>query len=478
MLIKAVLAPLVIANIGLDGFGVWNLLVSVTNYPRLGIGGINAAFQKYVSDSTGTGDYAQASRLLTTGSVLVFVVTSVVSVPFLLYTDFIVGFLNVPTGYVSPFSTAIRFLIIVIIISNSTTAFSAIIAGAHRLELTAKIGMFWRIVESIFTVALLFKGYRLFALALPFAVSQLGRVFSSIYFAQIVLPEVSLHPRYFSAKVVKDLVKFAGSFHLLGMLEMLYATLVPALIMRYFGASISGVYAAATRLIAVSSLAAESLMLPLLSGSAYIFSKGDQARNKFLFTYSFKFVVFTALPLFLFMSFYSDQILFAWTGERNDLFMPSMFLLAASGLCTVLGRHHMIMYRSSGQKIYDIIWMVIRFSGLLVFGILLKPFYGYLGLLSGPLIGDALGLFFMMYVMYKLFNTDYIDFLRNSYVKIAAVIVFIYLEWYVSVAGKFFWKIGYLCSLFWHFYSAFTHSSLPSFFGLERAFKKKRWFGR
>jgi len=435
VLFKALLAPLVIANIGLGGFGVWNLLVSITNYPRFGVGGIQAAFQKYVSDSTATGDYLKASRLLTTGSIIIFGVTSLVSTPFLIYTDQIVEFLNIPADYSASFSNALRFLVIVIIISNTTTAYGAIITGAHRLDLTKKIGMFWLIVESILIVTLLLNGYRLFALALPFGISQIGRAFSFIYFARKVLPEVTLHPRNFSVNVAKDLVEYAGSFHLLGALEMLYLTVVPILVMRYFGPEISGLYAAATRLISLSSLTAESLLLPLLSVSAFVLQEGDQTKDKAVFTYSLKYMIFTGIPLLLFISFFSDQILFAWTGESHELFTPSMFLLAFMGMCSMLARHHMIIYRSRGEKVHDLVWMVIRFGGLLGFGFVIGKYHGYIGLLSGQLIGEVFGLFFMMYAMHRLFKTDYIGILRDSYLQIGAFFALTFLLWYVVLTA-------------------------------------------
>jgi O-antigen/teichoic acid export membrane protein len=432
VLIKTLLAPLIIGYMGLDGFGVWNLLLSVTNYPRFGIGGISAAFQKYVSDSTATSDYEKASRLLTTGTVMVVVVTLLVSLPFLVFTEEILRFLNVPAEYFAAFSIAFRFLIIVIIISNSTAAYDAVIAGAHRLDVTKKIAIVWLLIESILVVALLLNGYKLLALALPYGVCEVGRVLSSVYFARRILPEVSLAPRYLSTGVVRDLVAFAGSFQLVGALEMLYLTLVPALVMRYSGASISGLYAAATRLITLASLAGEALLLPLLSGSAYVLTRGERSRYEALFTYSFNFLLFTALPLMLFVSFYGNQILWAWTGQENDLFMTSMFLLAGAGMSSLLARHHMIIYRSRGERVHDILWIVIRFGCFVGFGAVLARFYGYVGLLSGQLIGEVLGLLFMMYVMKRLFAVNYACIMRRWVGRILVIIGSVSLLWYVT----------------------------------------------
>lgn len=407
VVVKAVLAPLIISHIGLDGFGVWSLLIAVANYPRFGIGGVNAAFQKYVSDSTASGDFARTSRLLTTGSLMVVGFTLLVSVPLLVVTRVVVSFLNIPAEYTGSFAASLQILIVAIIFSNAGSAYSGIVAGAHRLELVKKIDIVWVLIEAVFTVVLLWRGFGLYALALPFATSQVGSVLSYAYFARKVLPEVSLRPRYVSRSVVGELLRFAGSFQALGALEMLYMTLVPMMVMRYFGAHVSGVYGAATRLASVSSIAAESILLPLLSGSAYAATMGERERSHRLFQYSLKFVVFSSLPLLLFVSACSDAILFAWTGERSELFMAAMVLLSGISLVSLIARHHMIVYRSMGERVYDLVWMVIRLGGFVVFGWLLARSMRFPGLLLGQLTGEGLGLAFMMLVIGRAVGVRY-----------------------------------------------------------------------
>ncbi|HOC42262.1 MAG TPA: hypothetical protein PKJ99_04505 [Thermoanaerobaculales bacterium] len=489
VLIKTLLAPLIIGYMGLDGFGVWNLLLSVTNYPRFGIGGISAAFQKYVSDATATGDYEKASRLLTTGTVMVVVMTLLVSLPFLVFTEDILRFLNVPAEYSVTFSMAFRFLIIVIIISNIAAAYDAVIAGAHRLDVTKKIAIVWLIVESILVVALLLKGYRLWALALPYGVCEVGRVLSSVYFARKILPEVVLAPRYVSTGVLRELVAFAGSFQLVGALEMLYLTLVPALVMRYSGASISGLYAAATRLITLASIAGEALLLPLLSGSAYVLTRGERSRYEALFANSFNFLLFTALPLMLFVSFYGDQILWAWTGQKSDLFMSSMFLLSGAGISSLLARHHMIIYRSSGKRVYDILWIVIRFGCFVGFGTALARLHGYAGLLSGQLIGEVLGLVFMAHVMKRLFAVNYGGIVRRWFGPVLMIVGSIAVLWYVTafvlpvptgrmetlvlLVGSFAVYMLFVCTCLWFGLSGEERGEIRSLLPSER-FKRMR----
>lgn len=49
--------PIVIAHLGLGGYGVWSIIMAVAAYMRFGSAGVKSAFQKYVADATGNGDF-------------------------------------------------------------------------------------------------------------------------------------------------------------------------------------------------------------------------------------------------------------------------------------------------------------------------------------------------------------------------------------------------------------------------------------
>jgi O-antigen/teichoic acid export membrane protein len=52
---RLVTVPIVIHHLGLDGYGIWNIIMTTATYMRFGSVGIKAAFQKYVAEATGNG---------------------------------------------------------------------------------------------------------------------------------------------------------------------------------------------------------------------------------------------------------------------------------------------------------------------------------------------------------------------------------------------------------------------------------------
>src|SRR5580698_1187716 len=64
---RMITVPLVIHYLGLGAYGIWNIIMVTAAYMRFGTAGIKSAFQKYVAEATGSGDFERANKLVSTG---------------------------------------------------------------------------------------------------------------------------------------------------------------------------------------------------------------------------------------------------------------------------------------------------------------------------------------------------------------------------------------------------------------------------
>ena len=81
-------------------------------------------------------------------------------------------------------------------------------------------------------------GYGLLAMAWVMAISEIGFVFSCYAASKTVVPEIRLRFAYLKKSALRELVRFAGSYQLVNVLEVLYATILPFMILRTFGAGL------------------------------------------------------------------------------------------------------------------------------------------------------------------------------------------------------------------------------------------------
>src|SRR3984893_10391673 len=65
---RLITVPIVISHLGIGGYGIWAIIMTAAAYMRFGSIGIKSAFQKYVAEATGSGDFETTNRLLSTGT--------------------------------------------------------------------------------------------------------------------------------------------------------------------------------------------------------------------------------------------------------------------------------------------------------------------------------------------------------------------------------------------------------------------------
>ena len=52
---RFITVPIIVAHLGLGGYGIWSIIMTTSAYIRFGTAGLKSAFQKYVAAATGNG---------------------------------------------------------------------------------------------------------------------------------------------------------------------------------------------------------------------------------------------------------------------------------------------------------------------------------------------------------------------------------------------------------------------------------------
>jgi len=395
VLARILVVPVVIHHLGLGGYGIWAVLMSIAAYISLGGAGVKSAFQKYVAEATGTGDYDQASRLLSTGTAAVLVLSLLVLVPLVIFAHWLAVAVGVPPAFLVSATRSIQLLAVTAILVNVSQAYQSILNGAHRIDLREKINIALDPLTAVATIALVSVGYGLFAMSAAFCAYELAGAILSYVYARRVLPIVHVAPRFVTRSVAKELIRFGGSYQLVSMLELLYAAVLPIAILKFFGAKDAGVFALAARLVSFATLIQGSYLQAILSGGSLVYASGSPEQTNAFIVKSFKaMAVFSILPL-AFIALYGSKIAFVWTGKTDPLLEGAVCLLCAGGICRSLSSLFRVLYRVSGGAVMDNAQLLL---GLGV-ALLLLPFamkIGFFGLVGGvQFVGQFLGLILM-----------------------------------------------------------------------------------
>jgi O-antigen/teichoic acid export membrane protein len=403
MATRLVTVPIVIHHLGLGGYGIWNIIMLTATYMRFGAVGAKTAFQKYVAEATGNGEYDRATRLLSTGCAVLFVISLAGLVPAALLSGRIAAAMGVPQEFLKSSAGAISLLAVILMMANVGSAFEAIVTGGHRIDLVRKFSTVLTIAEAIAIVLVLHLGYGLFAMAAVMGASELIYVSCCYFASHRVVPEIRLGIRHISKDVSYELFRFAGSYQMVNVLEVLYASIIPIAVLKNFGADMSGVYALVNRVVGCASVVQEAFLSPILSSGSMVYASGSAEKMQALVAKAFKVSLGLTLFPFGFIAVFGPTIAYAWTGQTSPAFRGAFWLICIRALFAAFSLLALVLYRVSGKAILDNIRQVLRIVVLLGVA-LLSSKLGFYGVLGGLAFSELIGMIFMLYALTETFH--------------------------------------------------------------------------
>ena len=400
---RLVTVPIVIHHLGLGGYGIWNIIMMTATYMRFGSVGVKSAFQKYVAEATGNGDFRKANQLLSTGCAIMLVLSVAGLIPVALFSHQIARLAGVPTEFLTSAAGAISLLALIMLMANAGAAFESIVMGGHRIDLVRKFGTVLTVAEAIAIVVVLHFGYGLFAMASVMGASELLYISCCYVASHRIVPQIRLGMQFLTKDVLYELFRFAGSYQLVNYLEVLYASLLPFAILRTFGANSAGVYAVVTRVVVSATVLQEAFLPPILSGGTMVFASGSAERMQTLLTKAFK--VTLALSLFPlgFIAVFGPTMAYAWTGQSDPFFRVAFWLVCLRAIFQSFSLLALVLYRVSGNAVLDNIRQVLRI--VVILGIVAFAHQlGFYGVLAGMALAEFVGMVFMVFALTRTFH--------------------------------------------------------------------------
>jgi O-antigen/teichoic acid export membrane protein len=400
---RFVTVPIVIHYLGLGGYGIWNIIMTVGAYMRFGSAGIKSAYQKYVAEATGNGEYQEANHLLSTGALVMLLISCIGLIPVAVFSRYLAAISGVPAEFLRSTASSISMLALFMVFANWGAVYESIVMGGHRIDLIRKIGSLTTIAEAVAIVIALKCGFGLFVMTAIMTVSELCFIVTCIVYAKRVVPEIQVRFDFVTRRVLGELIRFGGSYQLVNILEILYLAIIPIAVLKSFGDSAAGIYALVTRVVTSALMIQEAFLLPILSGGTMVFASGSQPQIRNLLAKSFKTVLLLSMPILAFTAVFGTLMISAWTGQSASDFPVACVLVALSSLFSALSGLQLVLYRASGNAVMDNIRQILRIATLLGVALFATKL-GFFGVLGGLALSNFIGMVFMFYAMEKTFH--------------------------------------------------------------------------
>ena len=392
--------PIVIGHLGLGGYGIWSIIMTSAGYMRFGTAGLKSAFQKYVAEATASGDFHHVNQLITTGSLVMLIMSVLGLVPVVVFAKDLASFAGVPTEFQSATASSLALLALIMILSNFGAVYEAIIMGTQRVDVVKKFTIVLSVLECAAIVSALHFGRGLFAMTVVMVTSEVALIVCCYWASARLLPQIKISFKHLSKSVIGELIRFAGSYQLVNVLEILYASILPFAILRLFGAQASGIYAVCGRLIMATMVLQEASVLPLLSRGAVVFASGAGEQARLLMNKAIKWTLMVTVFPLGFIAVFGTTVVTAWTGQDDPLFRAALWLISLAALFKGVSMAGLILYRATGAALLDNVRQVLRI-GALVLVVSVGKFLQFYGLLAGLAVAELIGAVFMLYALRK-----------------------------------------------------------------------------
>lgn len=400
---RLITVPIVIHHLGLGGYGIWNIIMMTATYMRFGAVGVKTAFQKYVAEATGNGDYEKANKLLSTGCAIMLVLSVCGLIPLSFFSYKIAQLAGVPPEFLKSAAGAISLLALIMVMANVGAAFESIVMGGHRIDLVRKFGTVLTIAEAVAIVVALHLGYGLFAMAGVMGTSELVYILCCYIASHRVVPQIHVGLKFLSKDVLYELFRFAGSYQLVNVLEVLYNSLLPFAILRTFGANSSGLYAVVTRVVGSAAVLQEAFLSPILSGGTMVFASGSAEKMQLLLRKAFKVTLVLSLFPMGFIAVFGPTMAYAWTGQSSPFFRGAFWLVCLRAVFASFSLLSLVLYRVSGKALLDNLRQVLRIAVIAAIVVFAHQL-GFYGVLAGTALAEFAGMLLMVFALTHTFH--------------------------------------------------------------------------
>ncbi|MEM6992503.1 MAG: oligosaccharide flippase family protein [Myxococcota bacterium] len=316
VLSRFILTPLIIAKLGLEGYGVWTLVFSVAAYVSMANASFGLAYTKFTAECMQSEQYDRLSRIIGSGMVGIGSVALLGFFGALAFGEPIMAALNVPTALVSDAAIALSIVMAVLVLRMSVGCSHEVLSGLQRMDLMSRLAIIGSIVEFAVSVPLIMAGYGLVGLAIGHLVGYGGNNFLAYWYVRKHAPQLTISPLMMSREGFRLMLSVGGKFQILMGINTIVTHGAKFVLSVLLGPVFVGVYNLADRLLELGRAASAAIVGPLMPAFADTQARGDESKERLIFLKGSKADGLTGGGVLAFLAVFAPYVVFIWTGEH------------------------------------------------------------------------------------------------------------------------------------------------------------------
>ncbi len=388
-LVLLLLSPLVVDLLGPEAFGIWVLINALTGYLGIADFGIRPAIVHYVARHHARGEPEAVNRYVSSALVTLGAGGIVVSVACLLLALVLPHWFDVPRTLHGEAGAALLLSGLGLAAMLVLNAYSAVLIGRQRYDLTCRIDLVVTLLRSGAILAVLLLKGGLLALAAVNVAAGLLEMGWKTHLAFREAPWLQVRPRLADRAAVKDLLRYGG-YNLLvaAALHLVYQSdeVVIAAVLSLGEVTLyerAAILAASVRMLC---WAAGRVLMPELGA---LEASGNSARIRTLLVSGGRNVLLLAMPAVVFLIVLGGAFLETWMhGDAiyREKSGPVLIVLAAGLLAPVASAPLVAAHLGTNRMRSLAAFSAAEGTSNLALSLLLAPHLGIVGVALGTAI--------------------------------------------------------------------------------------------
>jgi len=371
------LTPFILHRLGDEAYGLWVLIVALSDYYLFLQVGIRSAIVRYVSRSLGLQDLEELKRITATSFYFYLAAFGFVVCLALGLAPHAAHFFSVKPQNATAFTRLFVILGIAQACDFPLSLFEGCLEAVGRFDQLYGLRITGMLVRVGLIIVVLERGGGLFGVGAATVLSTLSMRFISVPLAFREVEGLTLHRRYIDRKSFKEMLSYGVTSFAVGLGIRLRDSLYPIVIVKFLSASAVTLFALPTKLLSIPLSGIGSMTEFVNPLSSRLDARQDKEGLRRVLTTSTEAAFMIFAPLAALMIVFGREMISLWVGQAYASSYPLLVFLtfglgisatqaSTQSLIFGIGRHRpLVLLRLTegvGTALLGI--LLIRFMGL------------------------------------------------------------------------------------------------------------------
>lgn len=420
---RFILTPIVLSQIGKEGYGVWTLVFSLSNYVSMVNASFGVAYVKATAECVRSGERERLERVLGSGMLVIGGVAVVGLLATWWLGEWVLQAINVPDRFLGEGRIALLLIMGCLVLRMSVGCALEVLAGLQRVDLTYRLYILASFVEFFVTLPLLLLGWNIVGMGIGYAVGQVACIALAWRSLRKLAPELRLSPLRWSREGVREVFSMGGRFQLLGIVTTSVMEGVKILLSVLLGVGWVAIYDLCDKLINLGKSLSSSVLAPLLPAFADLQAGAETVRERALFVQASKALALVSCGTFAFLAALGEPVLLAWTNQDVHEAAVALQMLALGEVLMLQTGVVSANLRARGMVMLELVCALVATVVVLVSVVPLARALDFDGIVIARLAGQAIGAVWYLRAYFRFANMRAGEYLAGArIVRVLAVV--------------------------------------------------------